>query len=146
MTDARDELVDAGKCVNGHDDWYVTPAGKRRCRTCRKEREAGVRPRKSTTKDTDGSVRIAQRTERDANGCLVWMGQLNGDGYGVLSVGNKYVRAHRQSWENANGPVPDGLELDHLCRNRACVEPNHLEPVTTGENVRRGLAARKGKK
>lgn len=49
------------------------------------------------------------------------------------------IMAHRQIWIWVNGPVPKGLELDHLCRNRHCVRPDHLEPVTRQENVRRGL-------
>lgn len=56
-------------------------------------------------------------------------------------VDGRLVRAHRFSYERAVGPIPAGLQIDHLCRVRACVNPAHLEPVTCGENVRRSWAA-----
>src|SRR5690606_19098864 len=62
------------------------------------------------------------------------------DGYGTTHYGGKMHRAHRLGWILTNGPVPDGLVLDHLCRNRACCNPSHLEPVTIGENTRRGMS------
>lgn len=70
--------------------------------------------------------------------CWEWTASRNHFGYGKFSKGNSWVRAHRFSWELANGPIPDGLVIDHLCRNTACVNPAHLEPVTHRENVLRG--------
>ena len=67
------------------------------------------------------------------SGCWLWEGHLNDDGYGTLGVEN----AHRVSWELFRGGIPDGLDIDHLCRNRGCVNPEHLEPVTTQVNVLR---------
>lgn len=59
-------------------------------------------------------------------------------GYGRLHVEGSKVWAHRYSYEMLTGPIPDGLVIDHLCRNRACVNPAHMEPVTSRENLRRG--------
>ena len=73
--------------------------------------------------------------------CWIWQGAENGDGYGRISVHNNSRRAHRVSYESFVGPVPAGLVIDHLCRQRMCVNPAHLEPVTNGENVRRGALA-----
>jgi hypothetical protein len=74
-------------------------------------------------------------------GCWVWQGALHGGGYGRTCVRGKPMKAHRAYWEKANGPIPEGLHIDHLCRNRACVNPKHLEPVTNLENIRRGHTA-----
>jgi hypothetical protein len=70
--------------------------------------------------------------------CWVWTSVMH-RGYGVYGSRARRRKAHRWAWEFANGPVPAGLEIDHLCRNRACVRPDHLEPVTHAENVRRAI-------
>jgi len=74
---------------------------------------------------------------RDA--CWEWTGRLY-MGYGRFQLRRKRQPAHRWAYEMLVGAIPPGLTIDHLCRNRACVNPLHLEPVTSGENVRRGLA------
>lgn len=72
--------------------------------------------------------------------CWLWTGTRDPKGYGSFSEGRGSTRgAHRVAWEMANGPVPEGLYLDHLCRTPACVRVSHLEPVTNGENVLRGI-------
>jgi hypothetical protein len=68
---------------------------------------------------------------------------LGNHGYGVVSVAGTSRVAHRVTYEHYVGPVPVGLQLDHLCRNQACVNPDHLEPVTASENVRRARAAKR---
>ena len=76
-----------------------------------------------------------------SDGCWNWVGGISRHpgGYPVLQVNHTPVRAHRISWELVNGPIPDGLVVDHLCRNTRCVNPAHLEPVTFRENVLRGI-------
>jgi hypothetical protein len=71
-------------------------------------------------------------------GCWPWSGARNRDGYGNVKVNGRTRSAHRVAWELLRGEIPDGLELDHLCRNRACVNPWHLEPVTKYINWERG--------
>lgn len=70
----------------------------------------------------------------DLGSCWLWTASTNW-GYGVLSIDGRSIRAHRFAYELLVGPIPEGLQLDHLCHVRHCVRPDHLEPVTLQENV-----------
>lgn len=72
------------------------------------------------------------------DGCWLWTGSRNADGYGSFWDSGKSRGAHRVAYEQMVGSIPDGLTLDHLCRVRHCVRPEHLEPVPIGENTLRG--------
>lgn len=72
------------------------------------------------------------------SGCWLWSGCTGSGGYGRVSVGGKQMPAHRFIYELLIGEIPHGLQLDHLCRVRNCVNPSHLEPVTGRVNILRG--------
>jgi len=92
----------------------------------------------------DVKSRLVSNNTKDINGCWVWSGYTKGkDGYGRISVLGKKILAHRASYEFFNDTkIPDGLEVDHLCRNRKCVNPKHLELVTHSENAKRGMTGK----
>jgi hypothetical protein len=84
--------------------------------------------------------RVITDIEVVSNGCWLWKLATNPKGYGILN--NRRSRnslAHREFYEHFVGEIPEGLQLDHLCRVRRCVNPGHLEPVTHEENQRRGV-------
>lgn len=87
----------------------------------------------------DPAIRFWPKVVAGPNGCWIWTGSKTDEGYGRFNVGgrNSTVGAHRWAWRQVHGEIPDGLELDHLCRTPSCVRPDHLEPVTRQENCQR---------
>lgn len=77
------------------------------------------------------------------SGCWEWAGYRSPEGYGRVGIRSKSQVAHRAYWEEVNGPVPKGMVLDHKCRNRACINPDHLRVVTVGQNNHMGKVMRK---
>lgn len=94
--------------------------------------------------------RFMSKIQKTDSGCWEWTGCHNSSGYGEFVRGSRRdgtrrtIRAHRYAYEHFVGKIPDGLELDHLCRNRTCVRPDHLEAVTHRENIRRGETGKHG--
>lgn len=154
MTKRKSTPVE-GTCPDGHVDRQVVRASwpdKIFCLECeskaRKARESPdyepQRVRESAKPDQERFWPKVDKTS-NVNGCWEWIG-ANQYGYGrfrklVPTTGKAthQVLAHRWSYENLVGEIPEGLDLDHLCRNRICVNPEHLEPVTNEENIRRGF-------
>src|SRR3990167_2474999 len=83
--------------------------------------------------------RFCRKVQIESSGCWGWLGYVAKNGYVRFFCHGSLLLGHRLSYEIANGRIPDGLEIDHLCRNRSCVNPSHLEPVTRRENVHRGI-------
>lgn len=73
-----------------------------------------------------------------SDGCWLWNGQKTHNGYGTASLAGTTQMAHRIAYQLLVGPIPEGLTLDHLCKTKLCVRPEHLEPVTLRENILRG--------
>jgi len=91
----------------------------------------------------DPRVDNLSRYNIDSHGCWVWAGTLYGNGYGKLTREIHGTRlAHRAFYIEHRAEIADGFELDHLCRNRACVNPDHLDPVVRSVNIQRGYDAR----
>ena len=85
-----------------------------------------------------GLVTLDCYTINQETGCWEWDACLNDAGYGLKG----HHRAHRLMYEKHKGPIPEGLQIDHICRNRKCINPDHLEAVTHAENGRRGVNAK----
>jgi len=85
---------------------------------------------------------------RDLGPCWIWLGKQQTKGYGQVHVAGRWALVHRLTYEWAKGPIPPGLQPDHLCRHRPCVNPDHLEAVTGIVNKLRGdtMNVRHGKK
>ncbi|MFD9879982.1 HNH endonuclease signature motif containing protein [Streptomyces alboflavus] len=82
--------------------------------------------------------RFLDKIRGTAGGCWEWTGHVKPNGYGQVRINRRALHAHRVAYEAVRGPIPEGLVLDHLCRNRACVNPDHLEAVSHRTNILRG--------
>lgn len=86
------------------------------------------------------SPRLRAKFVVDGSGCWLWQAALDTYGYGQVWYGGHMKRAHRVVYGQLIGPIPDGLQIDHLCRVRRCVNPQHMEPVPQRVNILRGTA------
>lgn len=92
-------------------------------------------------KPIDVGKRLRSKLKTAPNGCWLWQGAKNAEGYGRIYHLGRLDYTHRVSYELANGPIPEGLDVDHLCRTPACCNPEHLEPVTRAVNLQRARGA-----
>lgn len=83
--------------------------------------------------------RLLSKISKDASGCWLYQGSVNHAGYGLFWFDGRYLSAHRVAYEFWKGEIPEGLQLDHLCRVRHCINPAHMEPVTGKENRQRAM-------
>lgn len=118
-------------CVNG-------AIKVRLCSAHYKQKSKGrpLRPLRKYVRGTPAE-RLAAWSEEDEYGCLIWRGHTYRNGYGRIRIDGQIRLVHRVAYEIAEGPIPEGLEIDHLCRNKLCILPTHLEPVTREVNLRR---------
>lgn len=118
----------------------VGPKGARGWCTVHYQRYLSTGSPVGTTRPSDAERLFAK--VREAGDCWEWTGSLDGSGYGLFSTKREHQfmqRTHRWSYQYFRAEIPDGLQIDHLCRNRACCNPWHLEPVTPLVNSQRGL-------
>ena len=157
-------------CDHGHEftaeNTGRTPDGLRFCRACKRASGRASMARRRAERSKSPEARRAARRRhglilglpesvwsrlylRDCGyetPCLVWSGTIGSHGYGVVTIGGRQHRVHRLIYEAARGPMPlrdtDGKRIvsDHLCRIRACANPEHVDPVTDAENVMRGIS------
>lgn len=109
------------------------------CNAHRLQKKRGSELHPITVRKTWSSMleKMEHYLEADENGCLIWQLSLTPQGYGRVVWKRKHYQVHRYYWLALGREIPKGLELDHLCRVRACANPEHLEPVTHAENMRR---------
>lgn len=93
--------------------------------------------KRSASLKIDPIIRFCRKIGFDDNGCWIWTAPLAPDHYPQIKVDGRFVYAHCFSYEYFRGPIPHGYEVDHLCRNKSCVSPWHLEPVTPAVNCQR---------
>lgn len=98
-------------------------------------------PIKSLPRGSSVADRLMHRRQVDDRGCWLWLGHIGSEGYGGIAINSVTKSVHRVAYETFVGPIPVGMVLDHLCRVRACFNPDHLEPVTQRTNVMRSPLA-----
>ncbi len=121
------------RCDKGHEALRLPgnlrrAGGGTRCVDCRSSDE-GIR------------MRLLSWCER-GDGCWKWTGAFQDGGYGTVQVRGIQMPAHRAAYMVFVGPIPDGMHLDHVCRNRSCINPKHLRPVTPRDNLLRSSLTR----
>lgn len=79
--------------------------------------------------------RFDAKTKHATNGCIVWLAALKDSGYGTFWSGTRYMSAHRWAYEQEHGPIPAGMDVDHICHNRPCVNVDHLRITTRKQNL-----------
>lgn len=131
-------------CDNGHEytpeNTRISTGGRRFCRACVRAQSRAKRARKKSGSNSA----LANPRERfwskvsKTDGCWLWEASRTRAGYGRFATNGRTVSAHRFAYELQRGQIPDGLQLSHLCGIRHCVNPDHLEPVTTREVLVRG--------
>lgn len=133
-----------------YDAWNKRSGLRAKCKACTRsetntasalERSLNPRPRQRqvTTRHQRTRALLTKIEFPSGDGCWRWIGSKRTHGYGGIRVGGRIRAAHRVLYEDILGPIPDGLFLDHLCRNKWCVNPLHLEPVDTKTNTLRGI-------
>lgn len=105
-------------------------------------RRHGDPQRGGTVRDLGHESMWDVSTERRGD-CLIWTGDVQASGYGRIYVDGVRVPVHRYAWERANGPIPDGMVIDHTCHTPACVEASHLRPVTHARNMQNRSGAQR---
>ena len=106
------------------------------CRSCAQKSAttaATVANRSSTVEKFEKNI------DRTSSGCWEWTGYAYANGYGSITHNGRQVLVHRWAYEHFTGPLVNGMQIDHLCRNRKCANPEHLEQVTPRENTRRAM-------
>lgn len=142
-------------CPAGHQyttaNTIIYSGGNRRCRICHNQANSDCKKRRRLRaagvavdyqrKNTNTLDDILRRIKVLDNGCHELLQPSEYDGYTRVSISGKIITLHRLVYEHRRGPIPDGLVLDHLCLNKSCCNPDHLEAVTNAENILRGTSA-----